>query len=193
MANLVLVKHSNSNHNAKQEPGAWVLTEDGVRRCKPLANHLQPYLPQRLFSSPMPKALQTAQNVSRELEEIPIVEILSLAEHSRRSNAPYGSVADFNSRMKRFFEAPDALTFGDETANQARDRFQRGIENAMAKANIAENIVVIAHGTVMVMFAAHYNSVDPFDLWQRLKLPSMLVLDLPDFRISKVIEDAGSP
>ena len=159
MANLVLVKHSNSDHNAKQEPGAWVLTEDGVRRCKPLANHLQPYLPQRLFSSPMPKALQTAQNVSRELEEIPIVEILSLAEHSRRSNAPYGSVADFNSRMKRFFEAPDALTFGDETANQARDRFQRGIENAMAKANIAENIVVIAHGTVMVLFAAHYNSL----------------------------------
>lgn len=192
MANLVLVKHSNSDHNAKQEPGDWVLTEDGVRRCKPLANHLQPYYPQRLFSSPMPKALQTAQNVSHKLEGIPIVEIPSLSEHSRRSNAPYGSLADFNARMKRFFEAPDALAFGDETAKQAKDRFQRGIEAVMAAANIAENIVVIAHGTLMVLFATHYNSLDPFDLWQRLKLPSMLVLDLPDFRISKVIEDAGS-
>ncbi len=94
--------------------------------------------------------------------------------------------------MKRFFEAPDALAFGDETANQARDRFQRGIEAVLAEANIAENIVVIAHGTLMVLFATHYNSLDHFDLWQRLKLPSMLVLDLPDFRISKVIEDAGS-
>ena len=74
-----------------------------------------------------------------------------------------------------------------------RDRFQRGIETVMAKANIAENIVVIAHGTAMVLFATHYNSLDPFDLWQRLKLPSIIVLELPDFRISKVIEDAGSP
>ena len=43
----------------------------------------------------------------------------------------------------------------------------------------------------MALYAAHYNPIDSFQLWQSLKMPSVIVLDLPDLRISKVIEDAG--
>ena len=116
-----------------------------------------------------------------------------LAEHSRQSNAPYGSLAEFNARIKRLFAAPNELAFGDETANQANHRFQRGINTILENANSAENIVVVSHGTVMVLFTAQHNPVDSYQLWQRLKMPAVIALDLPDFRINRVIEDAGVP
>ncbi len=191
MPQLVLVKHSNSDHNPFQAAADWPLTAEGLRRCQPLAQYLAPYQAKRLYSSPMPKALQTAKCIAWELDDIPISESPSLAEHSRQSNAPYGTMADFNARMKRLFAAPSELAFGDETANQAKHRFQRGIETILENTNSAENIVVISHGTVMVLFAAQYNPIDSYHLWQRLKMPSMIVLDLPDFRISNVIADAG--
>ncbi len=191
MPQLVLIKHSNSDHNPFQAAADWPLTAEGVRRCQPLAHHIAPYQAKRLYSSSMPKALQTAESVALELGDLPISECRLLAEHSRQSNAPYGSPAEFNARMQRLFAAPNELAFGDETAKQARHRFQRGIETILETANSAENIVVISHGTVMVLYAAQYNSIDSYHLWQRLKMPSLMALDLPDFRISKVIEDAG--
>ena len=186
-----MVKHSISNHNPFQAAAELALTEEGVKRCQPLAEHIKAYHPTRLFSSPMPKAIGTARLVSQALEDIPVHEYHLLAEHSRESNAPYGSVEEFNARIKRLFDAPDELAFGDETGNQARRRFQRGINALLDGADSNENIVVIAHGPVIVLFAAQYNAVDSFDLWRRLKMPSVVELNLPDLSIGHVIEDAG--
>lgn len=191
MAKLVLVKHSNSNHNPAQPAQDWELTPEGYQRCKPLAKHLARYRPRRLFSSSMPKALQTARAVAEELENIPVIENPLLAEHSRRTNAPYGTVATFDARIKRLFEAPDELVFGDETANQARQRFQRGILSLLDIADPTENIVVLTHGTVAALFAAQYNTVDSYDLWRKLRMPSFIEMEAHGFRICQVIEDAG--
>ena len=125
------------------------------------------------------------------MEDLPVSECPSLAEHSRQSNAPYGSITDFNERMKRLFAVPNELIFGDETANQAKQRFQRGIENILEKTSSAENVVVFSHGTVMALFVAQFNPIQSYAFWKSLKMPSVIALDLPDFRISKVIEDAG--
>lgn len=192
MAKLVLVKHSNSNHNPAQPAQDWELTPEGYERCKPLARHLARYQPRRLSCSSMPKALQTARSVAKILEDIPVIENPLLAEHSRRTNAPYGTVAEFEARVRWLFEAPDQLVFGDETANQASQRFQRGIMSLLAIADPAEHIVVIAHGTVAVLFAAQYNAIDSYELWRKLKMPSFIELEAPDFRICRVVEDAGS-
>lgn len=192
MAKLVLVKHSNSNHHAAQPAHEWQLTPAGYERCQPLARRLALYQPRRLFSSPMPKALQTAQTVAAALQDIPVIECPLLAEHSRRSNAPYGTPATFQRRMRRLFDKPDEVCFGDETANEARQRFQRGISSALSQALPEENILVIAHGTVAVLFAAHYNDIDPYSLWRSLKMPAIIELALPDFGICQVIADAGA-
>lgn len=191
MAKLVLVKHSNSNHSPAQPAQDWELTPEGYERCKPLAKHLARYRPRRLISSTMPKALQTARSVAEGLDNIPVNESPLLAEHSRRSNAPYGSAAAFDARIRRLFEAPDELVFGDETAIQARQRFQNGILSLLETADPEENIVVLTHGTVAVLFAAQYNSIDSYDLWRKLKMPSIIEMEASDFRICQIIEDAG--
>ena len=193
MPKLILVKHSNSNHNPHQPAAHWTLTDQGIARCRPLAHHLARYQPQRLFCSPMPKAAQTALHVSHALQRIPIIENPLLAEHSRQRNAPYGTPANFQARVQRLFAAPDELAFGDETANQAQARFQRGIAAVLAQADAQENLIVIAHGTVNVLFTAQHNAIEPYALWTRLKMPALIVLDLPDFRLHAVIEDAAQP
>ena len=191
MPQLVLVKHSNSNHNPLQQAADWPLTAEGLRRCRPLAQHLKPYRAKRLYCSPMPKARQTAIRVASELDDAPVRECSLLAEHSRQNNAPYGSLAEFHARMKRLFAAPNELAFGDETVAEANHRFRRGIKSILESSTKAENIAVISHGTVIVLFTAHYNPIDSYHLWRRLKMPAVVVLELPDFRVSSVIEDAG--
>ena len=191
MPKLVLARHSVSNHNASQPAADWELTPEGIARCLPLARHLAPYQPRRLFSSPMPRALQTAKAVARELEDIPIVPIPGLAEHSRIQNAPYGSASDFLERMQRFFAQPDQLVYGDESAHECRDRFARGVASALETAAPGQNTVIVAHGTVISLFAARYNAIDALALWRRLKMPAIIVLDLPSLRLHRLIDDAG--
>lgn len=188
---LVLVKHSNSNHNPHQPAHEWGLTDTGIQRCQPLAEHLAAYQPRRLFTSTMLKAKQTATLVSKALDNLPIIENPRLEEHSRLSNAPYGSVEAFHARVQQMFAQPDELIYGDETASQARLRFSQGIEDCLAQVQDDEHLIVIAHGTVNSLFTAHHNEVDVYDLWMRLKLPSIIVLDLPSFELMQVIEDAG--
>ena len=62
----------------------------------------------------MPKAQHTAKLVAEELGDIPIIENAKLGEHSRKSNAPYGSIEDFHNRIRRMFDHPDDLIYGDE-------------------------------------------------------------------------------
>ena len=93
MPQLVLVKHSNSDHNPLQPAADWPLTAEGLRRCHPLAQHLKPYQAKRLYSSPMPKARQTAQRVALELTRCPSANVPFIAEHTDNQNAPYGSAS----------------------------------------------------------------------------------------------------
>ena len=93
--------------------------------------------------------------------------------------------------MRRLFAEPETLVYGDETAEQARARFQGGINQILAGAAPEENIVVIAHGTVIALYAAHYNQLDRYDLWRRLGMPALLEFNLPDMRLTMLIEDAG--
>jgi broad specificity phosphatase PhoE len=190
---LLLVKHSNSNHNADQMSDEWVLTDEGMERCKTLATHISPYHPRRLFASTLIRTQQTAQAVSKELGDIPIIKNALLEEHSRKSNAPYGTVEEFYARVKGMFEHRDSLIFGDETANQALNRFNQGVEAVLNQVDPDENIVIIAHGTVNSLFTAQHNDIDIYNLWFKLKMPSIILLDLPSFALDSVIYDAGIP
>lgn len=191
---LLLVKHSVSNHNPDQPASEWGLTTEGIQRCRALATHIAPYQPKQLFSSTMIKAHDTARWVAQELGDIPIVENAELQEHRRESNAPYfDDVEQFQTTIKHMLENPKDLIYGNETAYNARLRFELGLMQCLRKAESDENIVVIAHGTVNALFTAQHNNIDIFDLWSRLKLPSIIVLDLPSFKLESVIEDAGIP
>ncbi|MCP4428146.1 MAG: histidine phosphatase family protein, partial [Chloroflexi bacterium] len=92
---------------------------------------------------------------------------------------------DFLTAVARFFAQPDQLVFGDETANEARVRFDTAVRQLIAQRpnddkTSSNTLAIVAHGTVITLFLAHYNNFAPIPFWQNIKLPDFFVVTLPD-------------
>jgi broad specificity phosphatase PhoE len=78
--------------------------------------------------------------------------------------------------------------FGQESADEAHARYVSALGGVIEGAAEAGSIAVVSHGTVMALFIARQNRIDPFPLWQSLGLPSAAVLSLPDLRLLEVVQ-----
>ena len=56
--------------------------------------------------------------------------------------------------------------------------------------NAAEDVVaVVTHGTVLALFLAKHNrELKGFDVWRRMGLPSFVVIEVPGYRVSEMVE-----
>lgn len=163
----------------------WHLSQAGRNRCKPLAVKVAYYSPDVIVASVEPKAAETAQIVAAHLNRTyHIVE--GLHEHDR-SNLDWVDKQQFEAQVAEFFKHPQALVMGKETANQAHERFARTITSLIERYPYT-NIAVVAHGTVITLFVARAVGLEPFLLWQRLGLPSFVVLSLPGLELTTVVE-----
>jgi broad specificity phosphatase PhoE len=151
----------------------WRLSEEGQLRCRLLAGRLANFNPQRIVSSLEPKALETAQIVAETLG-MPYESAVGLHEHVR-SRTGHTSQEAFEASVKAFFEQPDQLVYGDETADQAHTRFTQAVEAIQDRYPGQTPLVIVTHGTVISLFVARACGVDPFSLWKSLKLPCMVV------------------
>jgi broad specificity phosphatase PhoE len=186
MRKLILVKHSMPHVIPTLPAHTWHLSAVGRQRCLPLAHRLAPYCPATMVSSREPKAAETAAAVATHLS---VSWLLGegLHEHDR-ANVPYLTSAHFDNAVAAFFAHPEALCLGQETAHQARMRFHAAIGKILDNTPMG-NIFVIAHGTVITLFVAHHTGLSAFPLWQRLGLPSFVVLTLPELGLAEIVED----
>ncbi len=126
-----------------------------------------------VVSSHEPKALATARTLSLVLG-VPTTTGTDLEEH-HRDDVPFMPEAEFLRTVKRFFGRPDVLVFGSETAREAEARFRRGVADALAS-RPGKRVAVVSHGTVLALALAGANGLEPFGLWQSLKLPEAIVV-----------------
>lgn len=185
MSRLVLVKHSMPVIVPGQPPSQWRLGHEGRRRAAALADQLAGYRPALVASSPEPKALATAQIVAGRWGW-PLVIEWGLHEHER-DGYPFGPTEQFEADVARFFDRPDELVMGHESAAQAGERFARAITALRGRAG-AGDLLVVAHGTVIALFVAAAAGAAPFPLWQRLGLPSYVALALPGLELETIVE-----
>lgn len=179
---LILVKHSLPIVVPGVPPARWVLADEGRARCAALADHLRPYHPARIVASDEPKAAETARLLAGHLgDPAPPPLDPDLREHERRPADFFADTPAFHDAVRRLFAQPDDLAFGTETAGAAGSRFAAAVDRHLA-ATPTGTLIVVAHGTVISLFAAARASLDPFPLWRSLDLPSYLALTLPDFR-----------
>jgi broad specificity phosphatase PhoE len=86
---LVLVKHSLPDTNPKISASEWQLSDEGRRRCSPLALRLKTYLPASICSSEESKARETAlllaENLKTNFKTLP-----DLEEHHRENEPCVG-------------------------------------------------------------------------------------------------------
>jgi broad specificity phosphatase PhoE len=184
MSHLILVRHSLPEILPDVDARNWPLSAEGRSRCHALAAQLAPYPPTRFISSDEPKAIETAEIVAAQFNQANTV-AAGLHEHDRR-NTPYlTNKPAFEAAIAEFFEKPDQLVYGNETADQALSRFTAAIEKA-CKASEG-NIVVVSHGTVITLFVAAHNAIQPFAFWKNFAMPAIVVLNLPGFGFQALV------
>jgi broad specificity phosphatase PhoE len=140
--------------------------------------------PALLVSSEEPKAIETAQIVGERLR-IETRTAPDLDEHRR----PFvDRPEEFERLMQRFFAEPDQRVFGDESANEALARFAAAVDAAVG-AQGAGNPAIVAHGTVISLYAAPLFGVGAGALWQRLQMPSFVVVDTEARRGLRIVDE----
>ena len=144
----------------------WRLSEDGRRRCRPLAERLARYEPQVLLASTEPKARETAELVAPALRlEVELSD--GLRETARRT-VGWLAPKELERGIRELFERPREVVFGEESAEAALARFETAV------AGLSEPAVVVTHGTVLSLYAAPRIDREPYELWASLKLPDVV-------------------
>lgn len=138
-----------------------------------------------MFASHEPKALDTARILARDLGLATPEAFAGLGEH-RREEEPFLAEAEFQDRVRQFFEHPGELVFGTETASEALSRFGERVDLLALRAG--NNIAIVAHGTVISLYVASRSGIDGYDLWRRLGLPSYVVMETPAPRLIEVVD-----
>jgi broad specificity phosphatase PhoE len=185
LPNLILIKHSLPDIVQTLPANQWHLSQAGRDRCHTLAVKVAKYCPEVIVSSTEPKAAETAQILAGSLNRTYHM-VNGLHEHDRRDQAWLGK-QEFEKQVAEFFQHPQDLVLGKETANQAHERFSKTIMVLIDRYPQC-NLAVVAHGTVITLFAARALGLEPFALWQSLGLPSFVVLSLPGLELVKIIE-----
>jgi broad specificity phosphatase PhoE len=184
---LVLIKHARPVVTPGASPTMWPLSAQGRADCAALAERLRHYQPARIASSDERKARETAQLIARELAFAgDLISAPDLREHARTSADFFPTQAAFEAAVRALFARPDTLIFGQETANQARARFTAAVGRLLADTP-AGDLLVVAHGTVLTLFAAPYTGSAPFLFWRQLGLPAFIALALPDLRLAETV------
>ncbi len=185
--NLILIKHSLPELIPAVPASKWQLSETGQLRCKTLAEKIEPYSPDMVFSSIEPKAIETAQIVAKHINKT-CRTFENLHEHNR-TGVDFVSKEVFETSVSTFFKSPEKLVFGKETAAQAHERFSKAIA-LLVKKYQNKNLAVVAHGTVITLFVAQTAGLEPFTFWKKLGLPSFVVFSLPQLELITVVENA---
>lgn len=179
---LILARHSLPKIVEGMPAREWNLSDEGRARSQRLAERLTKYKPDFLVSSVELKAKETAEIIAvKHGLELRIIE--GLHEHDR-GELSYISVDRFQATVHDFFERPDELVFGSETANQAHARFNRAVQSVL---NYLENktIVIVTHGTVIALFVSRLIGISDKLFWNDLGLPSFVVIDMQDVALIK--------
>lgn len=183
---MILVRHANVVRATAVPSAAWRLSDHGRARAAQFAHQLAPFQPTRMITSAEPKAAETGEIIAQTLG-IPAHAAPGLHEHDRRGVGFFPHEADFLAAVARLFDEPDARVFGNETAVEARTRFEHAIHTQLAQ-HPTGTPAFVTHGTVMALFLAHHNpDLDVYRFWRSLTLPCAVVVERPLFTIDHLL------
>jgi broad specificity phosphatase PhoE len=172
---LTLIRHSLPEIEKDRPARAWRLSEEGRTRARRLADVLKSHGFDFIATSHEPKAVETAQILADQCRLKPLV-IPGLHEHER-GITPYLSKPNFEAVVREFFEKTNIPVFGDETADQAHERFSGAVHSILSE-NKKSKIAIVAHGTVIALFVSRLTGKSGFKIWSELEMPCFVVLDM---------------
>ncbi len=171
-ARLILIKHALPQIDPDVPSALWVLGEEGRAAAAEMGRRLAGLGARAVISSTEPKAVETGQIIARELG-LPCSADEDFGE-TKRETVGFLPREAFDAGICKFFAEPLDLVFGEETADQAYERFSGAIERHEAAGE--GPLIIAAHGTVISLFLSRRTGADAMELWRSLKLPHALVL-----------------
>jgi broad specificity phosphatase PhoE len=179
MRRLTLIKHARPQVDPHTSSDQWTLADEGRAAAAALAGVLRGQAFATVVSSREPKARETAEIIGTKLAK-PVRTAEGLHEHDRR-NVPHMDSREFISHVALFFRDADRLVLGDETADQAYDRFAAAVDRVLAEE--PGDVAIVSHGTVIALLAERRARQDPFPLWRRMGQPSYIVFEVPTWKV----------
>lgn len=184
---LILVRHSLSKMEPEVPVANWRLSAEGVERARRFAARVEPGTADRVFTSPEPKAAQTAAILGAAWR-LPVVEVAGLHEHERPE--PRILPRDrFEELVRGVFTRPSEIVFGAESADQAFERFNAALARLVE--HDTRDVVAVSHGTVIALFVARHTDTDPFEFWKRQEMPFAVTLTLPELTLETMTFPTG--
>jgi broad specificity phosphatase PhoE len=169
---VILVRHSLPAIDPAVDCMNWRLSAEGRARCDMLVEQLRPLAADAVYSSPEPKAFETAEILGAGLR-LSVTAMADLREHDRTGVPFYTAPGEYEEHVCRLFSAPDACVFGAESATAALARFRKGMDQVLACED--RRPLVVTHGTVMSLYIAAESGVDAFAIWRQLRMPSYVI------------------
>ncbi len=146
---LFLVRHGETVHNVARIAQGWQdseLSGNGRRQVEQLARRIEAYKPDAIYSSPLGRALSTAQEIAR----VTGLEVRTLDELREMNYGNWEGQSFLEVRRadreiyERWMESGDEPCPGGESHNDVRRR----MEQALARIDAARPVVV-THGTAI--------------------------------------------
>ncbi len=184
MSWLILVRHAAPVVDPSRPSEEWALSEAGRAASLELAARLSSYAPALILSGPEPKQVGTAEAIATSVSA-PVVISPGLSEHRRRSTA-HAKKEEFESAIRRFFDEPENLVYGEESANQTYERFSLALDGALRK-QPDSSVVAVSGGTAISLFISRRSGVEPFPLWKNLRLPTAFVIGRGDWKVQEIL------
>ena len=176
---LLLVRHSLPERAPGRAPPEWPLCDEGRARAHALAESLAVYAPLEVFSSPEPKAQQTAEVIAQR-HGTQVQVRAGLREHGPRTYEP--SAARFQHEIERLLRDPGRQTsLAVETGREALARFEAAVSSSALSAGGTP--CVVSHGTVITLLVASHNDIDPVAFWRDLAMPAVVELSANDLTL----------
>ncbi|PYE51150.1 histidine phosphatase family protein [Deinococcus yavapaiensis] len=184
MRRLHLVRHAQTRQDSTVASHAWRLTDLGEQQAVELAERVATLSLSRVVTSEEPKAVRTGAVIARTLH-LKAETRPGLAEHARTTAPYFDRPEDFHAAIRALFATPAERVFGEESANEAHDRFRAALTAFMAEREQDE--LVVTHGTVLSLLVTRANDLDSFDFWQReLAMPMLVTLTWPSLKLVSI-------
>lgn len=178
MASLYLIRHAHTKMLGDAAEH-WPLSEEGQREADILARQSFWREVELIFSSPEPKALQTAKPAAN-CWSIPV----QTADCLREVHRPH-LIPDYENTIARFFSNPGTSIEGLEPADQAADRITRCIKGLPTE-HPGKTLTIISHGLVTALFLARLEDRWPTAAeWRAIPFAGLSVIDTTLWHLTK--------
>lgn len=181
-----MIKHAMPVIDEKISSSKWLLSEEGRVQCVQLAALLPDVHSKTIYCSEEPKSKETAAEIASVLG-CQVIQQQELYEHAQQ-DVHFMPRGEFVETMMKFFQYPNALIIGQETANELKKRFIGAIKDLLAHTPKQEDVLIVAPGTAITLFVSEFNKIDSFAFWNRLDLPSYVTLNREDFKLDQVVD-----